>query len=212
MPKKENKMKKILVIIVALFLFSCAAGPVHMAKTEQESIKNSYDEVQLKSLYDRNRPLLHEIYTRLRSNQINIYREGIGFTTLRDPANRGHYYLMVNIRPQEIVFDGSSSKPEQRFSKVMGGYVEKYLNFVKKSDIEASGVEGLSLGVYWPVRDYSQCKENGGFLEYIIVYLTKDDLNNLYGHRKTFAEIAPHSEIIASLDLKASAHMKPVYY
>jgi len=58
-PKKENRMKKILVIVVALFLFSCAAGPVHMAKTEQESIKNSYDEAQLKSLNDRNSPLLH---------------------------------------------------------------------------------------------------------------------------------------------------------
>ncbi|MBA4416902.1 MAG: hypothetical protein C0392_03170 [Syntrophus sp. (in: bacteria)] len=205
-------MKKFLVIVVALFLFSCATGPVHMAKTEQESIKSSYGEARLKALYDINSPLLHDIYTRLRLNQINIYKEGIGFTTLRDLANQGHYYLMVNIRPSEIVFDEGSTKPEQRFSKVMGGYVEKYLAFVKKSDIEASGVEGLSLGIYWPVRDYSQCKENGGFLEYIIVYLSKDDLNNLYGHRKTFAEIASHSEIIASLDLKAPAHMKPVYH
>jgi len=209
--EEENRMKKILVILAALFLFSCAAGQVHMAKTEQESIKNSYDDARLKSLNDKNMPLLHEIYTRLRSNQINIYREGIGFTTIRDQANRVHYYLMVNVRPQEIVFDGNSSKPEQRFSKVMGAYVEKYLAFVKKNDIEASGVEGLSFGVYWPVRDYSQCRENGGFIEYIIVYLSKNDLNNLYARRKTFAEIASHSEIITSLDLKAPAHIKPVY-
>ena len=149
---------------------------------------------------------------RLRANQINIYREGIGFTTLRDSSNGAHYYLAVNVRPPEIVFDESSSKPDQRFSKVMGTYVEKYLTYVKKSDIEATGAEGLSFGVYWPVRDYSQCRENGGFVEYIVVYLSKDDLNNLYAHRKTFDEIASHSEIIASLDLKAPAHMKPVYH
>jgi hypothetical protein len=73
-------------------------------------------------------------------------------------------------------------------------------------------VEVLSFGVYWPVRDYSQCKENVGFLEYIIVYLTKDDLNNLYEHHMAFAEIASHSDVIASLDLKAPVHMKPVYH
>jgi hypothetical protein len=204
-------MKTIITVFACLFLFSCTVGPVHMAKTEQESIKNSYDEAQLRTLYDKNKPLLHEIYARLKASQINIYREGIGFTTLKDEANGRHYYLMVNIRPPEIVFDESSSKPEQRFSKVMAGYFEKYLVYVKKSDLEASGAEGLSLGVYWPVRDYSQCKENGGFLEYIIVYFSKEDLISIANGNKSFAEVASDTEIIASLDLKPPAHMKPVY-
>ena len=69
----------------------------------------------------------------------------------------------MNIRPPEIVFNESTSKPEERFAKVMGNNFEKYVTLIKKSDIEASGAEGLSLGVYWPVRDYSQCRENGGF-------------------------------------------------
>jgi len=205
-------MRKLLVTVIALFLFSCAAGPVQMAKTEQESIKSSYDDARLKTLSDKNGPLLHDIYTRLRSDKVNIYKEGIGFTMLRDPANKGHYYLMVNVRPPEIVFDENSSKANQRLSKVMGTYVEKYLTLVKKSDIDASGAEGLSFGVYWPVRDYSQCRENGGFIEYVIVSLSKDDLNSLYGHRKTFADIASHTEVIASLDLKAPTPMKPVYH
>ncbi|HEY3276348.1 MAG TPA: hypothetical protein VGJ94_06985 [Syntrophorhabdaceae bacterium] len=205
-------MKKgIFFAIIAFILTSCTVGPVHMAKTEEESFKNSYDEVQLKNLYDRNKPLLRDIYARLRASQINIYREGIGFTTLKDPKNNGHYYLMVNVRPPEIVFDESTSKPEQRFSKVMGAYFEKYLLYIKKSDIEAAGVEGLSFGVYWPVRDYSQCRENGGFLEYVILHLSKDDLNSLYARNKTFAELAAQSEVIASLDLKAPTHMKAVY-
>jgi hypothetical protein len=213
----ENKqhrratMKKFAVLIAALLLVSCAVGPVHMAKTEDESIKNSYDEAQLNNLYNKNKPLLHDIYARLRASRINIYREGIGFTTLRDPSNKGHYYLMVNVRPPEIVFDESTSKPEQRFSKVMGGYFEKYLSYIKKSDLETSGAEGVSFGVYWPVRDYSQCRENGGFLEYVIVYLSKDDLNSIYEKHKTFAEVASKTEVIASLDLKAPAHIKPTY-
>jgi hypothetical protein len=204
-------MKKCIIILAVLFLFSCAAGPVQMAKTEQESIKNSYSDSQLMNMYDKNRPLLHDIYTRLKSSNMNIYKEGIGFTTLKDETNARHFYLMVNIRPPEIVFDESSSKPEQRFSKVMGTYVEKYVKLVKKSDLESSGAEGVSLGVYWPVRDYSQCKENGGFIEYVIVYISKEDLNHLYTGNKTFPEIASDTEIVASLDLKPAVHMKPVY-
>jgi hypothetical protein len=205
-------MKKFVVIMMSLLLFSCATGPVQMAKTEQEALRTSYDDAQLKNLYDKNQPLLHDIYARLRSNHINIYKEGIGFTTLSDNANRAHPYLAVSVRPPEIVFDEVSSKPEQRFSKVMGTYVEKYLTYVRRSDIEASGVEGVSFGVYWPVRDYSQCRENGGFIEYVIVYLSKDDLISLYKHSKTFAEVTSHAEVVASLDLKAPVHMKPMYH
>ena len=204
-------MKKCIIILATLFLFSCTVGPVQMAKTEEESIKNSYNESQLNALYDKNKPLLHDIYSRLKTSNMNIYKEGIGFTTLRDDVNGRHYYLMVNIRPPEIVFNESTSKPEERFAKVMGNNFEKYVTLIKKSDIEASGAEGLSLGVYWPVRDYSQCRENGGFLEYIIVYISKEDLNQMAAGRKTFAQVASSTEIVASLDLKPAVHMKPVY-
>jgi len=205
-------MRMFVIIMLCLLVFSCATGPVQMAKTEQEAVKTTYDDVQLKSLSDKNQPLLHDIYTRLKSDHVNIYKEGIGFTTLSDNKNGKHFYLAVGVRPPEIVFDEGSSKADQRFSKVMGTYVEKYLGYVKKSDIEATGVEGLSFGVYWPVRDYSQCKENGGFVEYIIVYLSKDDLMSLYKHTKTFADVTSKADVYASLDLKAATQMKPVYH
>ena len=204
-------MKKCIIILAALFLFSCSVGPVHVAKTEEESIKNSYSESQLNALYDKNKPLLHDIYTRVKSSNINIYREGIGFTSLGDNKNGRHYYLMVNIRPPEIVFDESSSKPEQRFSKVMGTYFEKYVSLVKKSDLDASGTEGVSLGVYWPVRDYSQCRENGGFIEYAIVHISKEDMSQISKGSKTFRQVASESDVLTSLDLKPAVHMKPSY-
>jgi hypothetical protein len=182
-----------------------------MAKTEQESIKTSYNESRLNALYDKNKMLLHDIYLRLKADHMNIYKDGIGFTTLRDEKDSKHYYLMVNLRPPEIVFDENTSKGEQRFSKVMGTYFEKYVKMVKRSDIEASRTEGLSLGVYWPVRDYSQCKENGGFIEYIIVYISKYNLDQMYAGNKTFAEMVSDTEVIASLDLKPPVHMRPVY-
>ena len=204
-------MKKMIIIFASLLLFSCAAGPVHMARTEQESIKNFYDEAQLRTLYEKNKPLLHDIYVRLTGSQINIYREGIGFTVLSDETGGRHYYLMVNIRPPEIVFDEGTTKPEQRFSKVMGSYFEKYYGYVKKSDVDRSGAEGVSLGIYWPVRDYSQCKENGGFIEYVIVYISRDDMDKMQQGYKSFAEVASDTEIIASLDLKPPTHIRPVY-
>ncbi len=204
-------MKKFLAVFVTLFLFSCATGPVHMAMNESESIRTSYDDVQLKTMYDKNRALLHDIYVRLNSSKINLYKEGLGFTTLRDQNKMGHYYLMVNIRPPDITFDGNSTKPLERFGKVISGQFNKYLAYVKKSDFETSGAEGLSLGVYWPVRDFSQCRENGGFIEYIIVYLSRDDLYSILEGNKTFAEVAQDSEIMASLNLEAPKYYKPVY-
>ncbi len=204
-------MKKLIVVLLALFVWSCGAGPVHVAKTEKESIKDSYSEAQLRILYDKNKPLLRDIYTRLKSSKVDIYKEGIGFTTLKDEEDVRHYYLMVKVRPSEVVFDEGATKPEQRFSKVMGTYFEKYFNLVNRTDIERSGAEGLCLGIYWPVRDYSQCKDNGGFIEYIIVYLSREDLTAVYEGYKSFDEVASDAEIIASLGMKAPQHMRPVY-
>ncbi len=204
-------MKKFLAVFITLFLFSCAIGPVHMAKNESESIKSSYDDARLTEMYERNRPLLRDIYTRINANKINFYRDGLGFTTLRDPNKVGHYYLMVNVRPPDITFDGNSTKPFERFSKVFAGQFDKYLNYIKRTDFEKSGAEGLSLGIYWPVRDFSQCRENGGFIEYIIVYLSRDDVYNIFEGNKTFAEVAQDAEIIASLNLEAPKYYKPVY-
>ncbi len=204
-------MKNLIVIVFALLLVSCAAGPVYVAKTESEGIKDSYDDVQLRTMYERNRPLLHEVYTRLTSSHIHVYPEGLGFVTVQDSAGGTHTYLMVNMRPQEIVFDMITTKADQRVSTVLKEYLEKYLTYVKVSDIQLSGAEGLSLGVYWPVRDYLQCHENGGFIEYVTVSLSKDDLTNIFGGKTTLKNLLSTREIVASLDLKEPVHMKPAY-
>ena len=205
-------MKKFIAVLVSLVLFSCAAGPVQMAKTEQESIKTTYDEMQLRDMYDRNKPLLHDIYSRLRASKMDIYKEGIGFTTLKDEVGAPHYYLMINIRPPEIFFDEGTTKPEQRFAAVMGRHVEKYLRtYVKKADIKRSGAEGISLGVYWPVRDFTQCKENGGFIEYAIIFISNEDLDQMEAGIKTYQDVTTDTEIIVSLNLKPPVHMRPVY-
>ncbi|MBA4417432.1 MAG: hypothetical protein C0392_05940 [Syntrophus sp. (in: bacteria)] len=201
----------IFISFISLSLFSCATGPVHMAMNESESIKSSYDQTILQSMSDKNQPLLHEIYLRLTKDKINIYKQGLGFNTLRDENKEGHYYLMVNIRPPEISFDEHSTKPHERFSTVLGGYFQKYLTYIKRTDIETSGVEGVSFGIYWPVRDYSQCKENGGFIEYIIVYLSRNDIYNIFEGNKTFAEISQDAEILASLNLEPAKYYKPKY-
>ena len=204
-------MKYLVAILLSLTVLSCAAGPVQMAKNETEGIKTTYAEAQLRTLHEKNKPLLHEIYTRLTRAKIDVYKEGIGFTTLKDEVDVPHYYLMVSVRPSEIVFNEASTKPEQRFSKVVGTYAEKYLAYAKKDEIEKSGAEGLALGIFWPVRDYSQCKEAGGFIEYVILYLSNDDLENIRNGNKSFAETVSDSEVIASLNMAAPKHYTPVF-
>jgi hypothetical protein len=204
-------MKCLIVVLLSLSLFACAAGPVQMAKNEQEGIKVTYGEAQLRTLYEKNKPLLHDIYVRLTRDKVDVYKEGIGFTTLKDEVDVPHYYLMVNVRPPEIVFDQAATKAEQRFSKVVGTYGEKYLKYVKKGEIEAAGAEGLALGLFWPVRDYSQCREAGGFIEYVLLYLTNDDVNNIKSGNKSYAETVSDSEVIASLDMKKPTHYIPVF-
>jgi hypothetical protein len=204
-------LKNLIVIVLTLSLLSCATGPVYIAKTESEGIKSSYDDIQLRNMYQRNQSLLREVYARLTSSHINICPEGLGFTALPDNANGRHNYLMVNIRPQEIVFDMNVSRADQRVSLVLGEYLEKYFTYVKMSDIQSSGAEGLSLGMYWPVRDYSQCQKNGGFVEYLVVSLSKDDLNNIFEGKTTLKNLLSTKDIIASLDLKEAVHMKSAY-
>ena len=208
---RRTELKNLIVILLSLSFLSCAAGPVYMAKTESEGIKGSYEDIQLKNMYERNRPLFHELYARLTSSHINICPEGLGFTTFRDNAGGTHYYLMVNIRPQEIVFDTNTSKADQRVSAVLGEHLEKYLTYDKMGDIQSSGAEGLSLGVYWPVRNCSQCGQYGGFIEYVMVSLSKNDFSNIFGGKTTFKNLLSTKEIIASLDLKEAVHMGSVY-
>jgi hypothetical protein len=194
-----------------LFIFcSCAAGPVYMAKSESESIKSIYGDTKSQELFDKNTDLFKDIYLRYNTSHINFYNEGIGVTTLNDDKNRTLRYLMVYIRPPEISFDGNTTKPEQRFSYALLE-VPRYLKLLKSKDLDRNGVEGLAFGIYWPVRDFSRCQENGGFIEYLYVYLNKDDAQDILDGRKDYKKTLAYAEVITSLDLQPAKSVRPVF-
>jgi hypothetical protein len=204
-------MKKYIVMFLMLFIFcSCAAGPVYVAKNEAESIKRVYGDTKSQELFDKNTDLFKDIYLRYSTSHINIYNDGIGITTLKDNKNKTLHYLMAYIRPAEISFDGNTTKPEQRFSYALLE-VPRYLKLMKSNDLERNGIEGLAFGIYWPVRDFSQCQSNGGFIEYLYVYLTKDDAQDILAGRKDYKATLVYSEVITSLDLKPAKSVRPVF-
>ena len=73
------------------------------------------------------------------------------------------------------MFGEVQTKPKERFAEVFEHHFENNLRYLKAEDVRMDGVDGLAFGVYWPVRDLSQCDKYGGFLEYMIVYFHKDD-------------------------------------
>ncbi len=204
-------MKKYFIILLSLFILcSCAAGPVWVAKNESESIKSSYLDGKSQALHSKNADLFRDIYSRYNASHINFYKDGIGVTTLKDEKNNVRYYLMVNIRPSEISFDGNTTKPEQRFSYALLE-VPRYMKLLKGRDLEREGLEGLAFGIYWPVRDFSQCQDNGGFIEYLYVYFGKNDAQEILAGRKDYKQALSFAEVITSLDLKPAQSVRPVF-
>jgi len=204
-------MKKYFFLFFMLFIFcSCVAGPVYVAKNESESIKHDYGDIQSQDLFNKNIDLFKDIYLRYNMSHINIYNEGIGITTLNDNKNHTLRYLMVYIRPPEISFDMNTTKPEQRFSYALLE-MPRYLKLMKSNDLDRDGIEGLAFGIYWPVRDFSQCQSNGGFIEYLYVYLDKDDAQDFLNGRRDYKTTLAYSEVITSLDLKPAKSVRPVF-
>lgn len=204
-------MKKYFVMFLMLFIFcSCAAGPVWVAKNESESIKSVYLDGKSQSLYNKNTDLFRDIYSRYNASKINFYKEGLGVTTLKDEKNNMLHYLMVYIRPSEISFDGNTTKPEQRFSYALLE-VPRYMKLLKDRDLEKDDIEGLAFGIYWPVRDFSQCDSNGGFIEYLYVYLNKNDAQDIITGKKDYKQTLAFSEVITSLDLKPAQSVRPTF-
>jgi len=204
-------MKKSFFLLLMLFILcSCAAGPVYMAKSESESIKSLYGDAKSQELFDKNTNLFKDIYLRYNASHINFSKEGIGVTTLNDDKNHTLRYLMVYIRPPEISFDGNTTKPEERFSYALLE-VPRYLKLLKSRDLDRSGIEGLAFGIYWPVRDFSRCQENGGFIEYLYVYLNKDDAQDILDGKKDYKKTLAYAEVITSLDLQPAKSVRPVF-
>jgi hypothetical protein len=204
-------MKKHFLMFLTLFIFcSCAAGPVYMAKNESESIKYLYGDAKSQELFNKNTDLFTDIYLRYSASRINIYNEGIGITILNDDKNRTHRYLMTYIRPPEISFDGNTTKPEERFSYALLE-VPRYLKLLTSKDLDRDGIEGLAFGMYWPVRDFSQCQKNGGFIEYLYVYLNKDDAQGILDGRRDYKAALAFAEVITSLELQPAKSVRPVF-
>ena len=204
-------MKKYwIMFITLLFVCSCAAGPVYMAKNETESIKSTYPDSQSQELFNKNQDLFKDIYLRYTASRINFYNEGIGITTLKGKNNKDHRYLMAYIRPSEISFDGNTTKGEERFSYALLE-IPRYLKLLKTSDLERDGIEGLAFGIYWPVRDFSQCHTNGGFIEYLYVYLDKESAKDVITGKGDYKRALAFAEVITSLDLKPARSVRPVF-
>jgi len=205
-------MKKFIPVILLVFLCSCGTtGAVHMAKNEAESYKTTYEDAHVQKLSKDNEALLKTIYQRFRGSNINIYKEGIGITLLNDQKNEKFHYIMINVRPPDIAFNESTTTPEQRFSSVLQNYFPKYLKFIKKEDLNRDDIEGLALGIYWPVRDFSQCATYGGFIEYIHIYFMREDVWDMLDGKKNFVDVIQSSEVITSLNLKPAQNVKPVF-
>ena len=197
--------------IIIVLLVSCGSGPVYMAKTEAEGVKTAYSDRALQDAYAKHRTLLRDIYGRVAAAKIDPYKEGIGFTTIRETRGQGQVYLMVLLRPGDLFFDENTTKPQQRFSAVLGQRFEKYLSYIKKEDVNSDDINGLALGVYWPVRDFSQCDTYGGVIEYAIVYIPKADFLAMKNGVRTFQEVAETAEVQVSLELKPAQSVKPVF-
>jgi hypothetical protein len=195
--------------LVAFFLCACAHGPVYTAKNEGEAIKRDYQDRKLQEIYSQNQGLLKELYTRFTSSGIDIYKEGLGFTDFTSTRNVRTYYLMVKVKPQEIMFKEMKSKSQERFAEVLQKYVPKYLKYMKKSDLDITSIEGLTFGVYWPVRDV--CDTYGGFIEYIEIYTPKQFVNEFLDGKISLQEMLLDSEVITSLDKGPATSVKPVF-
>lgn len=195
---------------MVFILCSCAAGPVYVAKNESESIKRVYGDAQSQQLFDKNSDLFRDIYLRYNTSHINTYIDGIGITTLNDDRKKTLHYLMTFIRPAEISFDGNTTKGEQRFSYALQ-QVPRYMKLMKGSDLDVDGIDGLAFGIYWPVRDFGQCDKNGGFIEYLYIYLKKDDAKDILAGRKKYEDTLVFAEVITSLDLKPAKSVRPVF-
>jgi hypothetical protein len=69
-------MRIVLSFILLASLWSCAAGPVYVARTQEESIKIRYEDAQLKKLYTENEAFLRDLYSRLNKANVHLYKEG----------------------------------------------------------------------------------------------------------------------------------------
>jgi hypothetical protein len=208
------KMRRIVVSCFALlltgFLAACA-GHVNLAKTPTEGLKTGYQDPELAALSKKYDGLLREIYARYDSKKMGVAKEGLGFTSLSDNRGRKLYYLFVETHHEECNFDKNTTTGQERLQVVLQRYFEPELRVLNKKDVAPGDINGLAFGVAWAVRDYYQCDKYGGFVEYVVAYMSKSDFYAILDGTKTVSSVLANSEVITSLDLQPPTSIKLKY-
>ena len=201
-------MKAAVIFVLFLCVLVSCSGPVLVAKNESEGIRASYQDPALSALSARYRLALNDIYRRYQSAGIDVYPDGIGFVSVSGSKGEKLHYLLVQVRPRDIMFGEMQTNPKERFAEVFEHHFERNLRHLKADDVRMDGVDGVAFGVYWPVRDLSQCDEYGGFVEYTIIYFHRDDFVGLAENRMTLSEAVDNAQVVTSLDRKPAKTVK----
>jgi hypothetical protein len=205
-------MRNIIVaFVLAALVFSCTPGPVYYAKSEHDSIKKSYNDKHVQNLYEANSSLFREIYNRYSSANVGLYQDGIGITTLQDYDKTTLHYVMVYVRPKDASFDGNTTKPAQRLATIIRDFAPKYIKMLNPRDLDKNDIEGLAFGIYWAVRDHSQCDTYGGHVEYVYIFFPKSAAQAYLNGNLSLAEAIDQSEVMSSTDLKPAQSIRPVF-
>jgi hypothetical protein len=204
-------MKNIAMLCLLCVLAACAAGPVQVAKNETEGVKAKYLDPDLTARSVKYEGLLKSIYARYRLSHMGVAKEGLGFTSLTGDSGRKRYYLMVQIRPEDVNFDQNKTTGEERLRLILQRYFEPNLRMINKEDVAQDDIDGLAFGVEWPVRDFSQCNTAGGFVEYVLAYIDKNDFFSILDGSETIPNVLGISEVVTSLDLAQPKSIKLKY-
>lgn len=201
----------IIALLLGVLVLSCTPGPQYYAKGEADSIKKNYNDKHVQSLYEANSSLFKDIYNRYSSNDVGLYQDGIGITTLEDYDKQTLHYVMVYVRPKDASFDMNTTKPEQRVAAIIRDFVPKYIKMINPRDLDKNDIEGLAFGIYWAARDHSQCDKFGGHIEYVYIFFPKNAAQNYLNGKMSLAEAIDQSEVMASTDLKPAKPIRPVF-
>jgi hypothetical protein len=208
----RSTVRKLFGIFLCLALVSCAMGPVQVAKNESEVFKTSYEDPDFARVYKANEAALRNIYLRYRNAGVDFYDDGIAIIGLKDLSGKMQdHYVSIKIRPAELIFDRENSEPDnspRRLKRITQQEFPKYIRYLKKSDLELHDIQGLAFGIYWPLRDYTQCNKYGGCVEYAIVYLDNKHVTEILDGTRPFQDVIKECKVVASFNLRPAETMR----